>query len=201
MPSIQPYDEKTLQALIASGNRQAFAQFYELHIQHLYRYIFLFTRSKQDAEEILQDIFIKIWEQREKLPHIASAREYLFKMAKNKLLDNIRHQQIRHRVQMELRRTNEFAAGTTADQCAYKEYYQVVQQAIEKLPPKRKLIFRLNIENGLSQEEIATQLHISKSVVQKQLYSATHFVRQYLFEHSEISVPLLISVVACTVSP
>lgn len=201
MPSIHPYDEKALQALIAGGNRRAFAQFYELHIQHVYRYIFLFTRSKQDTEEILQDIFIKVWEQREKLPHIEATREYLFRMAKNKLLDNIRHQQIRHRVQQELKRTNEFSAGTTADQCAYKEYYQTVQQAIDKLPPKRKLIFRLNIENGLSQDEIAAQLHISKSVVQKQLYSATHFVRQYLFEHSEISIPLVISVVAGTLLP
>lgn len=189
-----PYDEKGLLALVASGDRQAFAQFYTQHLNYLFRYIFLFTKSKQDAEEILQDIFIRIWEQREKLVQIGNIRDYLHRMAKNKMLDNIRHQQIRHRVQLEIRRTNDMAASSTADLCAYKEYYTIVQQAIEKLPPKRKLIFRLNIENGLSQEEIAGQLHISKSVVQKQLYSATHFVRNYLFEHSEISIPVLLSV-------
>lgn len=193
------YNEKALLALVADGNRQAFGEFYAAHLVNLYNYIYLFTKSKQDSEEILQEIFIKIWDQREKLTKIDSITDYMFRMAKNKLLDNIRHQQIRHRVQMEIRRTNDLAVSTTAEQCAYKEYYHIVQEAIEKLPPKRRLIFKLNIENGLSQDEIAGQLHISKSVVQKQLYSATHFVRQYLFEHSEIAIPVLLTVMLAAV--
>ncbi len=194
MPTATTYDEKTMLAMVATGNRSAFAQFYTIHLNHLYRYIFLFTKSREDTEEILQEIFIKIWEQREKLVQIDSVKDYLFRIAKNKLLDNIRHLQIRHRVLSEIKRTKNISEFTTSDQCAFKEYYHIVQLAIEKLPPRRKLIFRLNIENGLSQDEIARQLNISKSVVQKQLYSASRFVRRYLFEHSEISVPVLLTV-------
>ncbi|MEO5593349.1 MAG: RNA polymerase sigma-70 factor [Chitinophagaceae bacterium] len=193
MPTALIYDEKTMLAMVATGNRSAFAQLYTTHLGHLYRYIFLFTKSREETEEILQEIFIRIWEQKEKLSQVDSIKDYLFRIAKNKLIDNVRHLQIRHRVLSEIKRTKDISEATTSDQCAYREYYHIVQLAIEKLPPGRKLIFRLNIENGLSQDEIARQLNISKSVVQKQLYSASRFVRQYLFEHSEILVPVLLT--------
>lgn len=190
--SIAVYEEgKILLQRIAEGDRSAFTYFYTSHLNRLYRYIFLFTKSKEDTEEILQDIFIKIWENREKLREVESATAYLTQIAKNKMLDKVRSLQVRHRVLAEIRRSREDYATTTGDDCAYREYYHVVQRAVDKLPPKRKLIFRLNTENGLSQEEIANQLNISRSVVQKQLYSATKFVRKYLFEHGEISMTLL----------
>lgn len=185
------YDEKVLLTRVATGNREAFTQLYTTHLNSLYRFIFLFTKSREESEEILQDLFIKIWENREKLREVDSFKNYIFRIAKNKMLDNIRHLQTRQRVFAEIKRTKDIAESTTTDQCVYREYYHVVQQAIEKLPPKRKLIFRLNIENGFSPDEIAHKLNISKSVVQKQTYKASHFVREYLFKHSEISFPIL----------
>ncbi|MEP6749539.1 MAG: RNA polymerase sigma-70 factor [Bacteroidota bacterium] len=193
------YDERAMIAMVAAGNRVAFTKLYSAHLPHLYRYIFLVTKSKEETEEILQEIFIKIWENREKLEAIESLQSYLFRMAKNKLLDNVRHLQIRHKVLAEIKRTKDMDASTTSDQCAYREYYQIVQQAIDRLPPKRKLIFRLNIENGLSQDEIALHLNISKSVVKKQLHSASRFVRQYLGDHSEISIPVILAVFLHTI--
>ncbi|WP_336516988.1 RNA polymerase sigma-70 factor [Pollutibacter soli] len=191
MPIAGYEESKVLLQRIAEGDRVAFTTFYTSHLNKLYRYIFLFTKSKEDTEEILQDIFIKIWENREKLREIDLASSYLTQIAKNKIIDKVRSMQTRHRVLSEIRRSRESFANTTGDDCVYREYYLVVQQAIDKLPPKRKLIFRLNTENGLSQDEIANQLKISRSVVQKQLYSASHFVRKYLFEHGEISMSVI----------
>ncbi|MCO5238400.1 MAG: RNA polymerase sigma-70 factor [Chitinophagaceae bacterium] len=187
MLTVAKYNDKDLLALIAKGDRLAFKQLYSGCLDDLYRFIFLFTKSKEETEDILQEIFIKIWENREKLSEVNSLKNYLFRFAKNKLLDNIRHLQVRQRVLSEIRRTRDVSGNITADQYTYREYYQLVQQAIEKLPPKRKLIFQLNIENGLSLDEIAGQLNISRSVVQKQIYKASYFVRDYLFKHSEPS--------------
>lgn len=187
------YDEKALLASISKGDRYAFKQLYSYHLNNLYRFVFLFTKSKEETEDIIQEIFIKIWENREKLSEVASFKNYVFRFARNKLLDNIRHLQVRHRVLAEIRRTRNISQNTAEDYYEYKEYYHLVQQAIEKLPPKRKLIFRLNIENGLSQDEIASQLNISKSVVQKQIYKASYFVREYLFTQSELSFSLIIA--------
>jgi RNA polymerase sigma-70 factor (ECF subfamily) len=188
------YEEKALLALIANGDRQAFTEIYRSYLSNLYRYIFLFTKSEEETREILQEIFIKLWENRQKLSEIESFENYLFRTVKNKLLDKIRQIQIRQRVHLEIKRSRLVSENTTSDQCAYREYYRVVQQAIEKLPPKRKLIFRLNIENGLSQDEIAAQLNISKSVVQKQMYSASHFVKKYLHKHGEIAFSVQVAV-------
>jgi RNA polymerase sigma-70 factor (ECF subfamily) len=185
------YDEKTLLAMVAKGDRRAFRQIYSSHLANLYHFIFLFTKSKEVTEDILQEIFIKIWENRERITEVGSLKNYLFRAAKNKLLDNIRHLQVKQRVFAEIRRTKHISGNTTRDENIYREYYYLVQQAIEKLPPKRKLIFQLNIENGFSQEEIAGQLNISKSVVQKQIYKASYFVRQYLFKHGELTFCLM----------
>lgn len=180
-----------LLAKVAGGDRQAFTQLYTHHLDNLFRYIFLVTKSKEETEEILQEVFIKIWENRARLTTIDSFENYVFRCAKNKLLDTVRRQQVRERVLSEIKRSKAVSAHTTSDQSAYKEYYMLVQQAIEQLPTKRKLIFRLNIENGYSQEEIARHLKISDSVVKKQIYKASYFVRSYLVKHGEISMSLL----------
>jgi RNA polymerase sigma-70 factor (ECF subfamily) len=191
MPIALKENKNTLLAKVAGGDRDAFTQLYTDHLNNLFRYIFLITRSKEETEEILQEVFIRIWENRSKLVAIDSFENYVFRCAKNKLLDNIRRQQVKQRAFSEIKRSKEVSASTTSDQSAYKEYYLLVQQAIEKLPPKRKLIFRLNIENGYSREEIARHLNISDSVVKKQIYKASYFVRAYLVKHGEISMSLL----------
>jgi RNA polymerase sigma-70 factor (ECF subfamily) len=191
MPIALKENKDKLLAKVAGGDRDAFTQLYTDHLNNLFRYIFLITKSKEETEEILQEVFIRIWENRSKLVAIDSFENYVFRCAKNKLLDNIRRQQVKQRAFSEIKRSKEVSASTTSDQSAYKEYYLLVQQAIEKLPPKRKLIFRLNIENGYSREEIARHLNISDSVVKKQIYKASYFVRAYLVKHGEISMSLL----------
>jgi RNA polymerase sigma-70 factor (family 1) len=187
MPHAVNDNETQLLTLAASGNRQAFAALYTAYVAELHQYIFLFTHSKQETEEIVQEVFVKLWENRSKLESISSFKHYLFRSAKNKLLDEVRKQQIRHRVLNELKRSAAIGERSTDNQVAYKEYYRIVQEAIEQLPPKRKLIFRLNTENGLSHDEIAHQLHISKPVVKKQLYLAYSFVKDYLKRHGGLS--------------
>lgn len=191
MMNATQYDEKKLLLQAADNDRTAFAELYKVHLNNLYDYIFLFTKSRHETEEILQDVFVRIWENRKKLTGVLSFKSYLFKAAKNKLISQVRHLQIRHRVLSEIKRNKAVAQETTQDMIEYKEYYLAVQAAIEKLPPKRKLIFRLTVENGLSYDEIASELNISKPLVKKQLYKAYDFVRQYLTKHTELTFSLL----------
>lgn len=186
------YNENDLLLQVAAGDRQAFTRLYSQYLDAAFHYVFLFTKNKDEAEEILQEVFVKIWENREKLAEVQSFKSYLFKAAKNRVLDEVRKVQVRHRVLTEIRRGKSVNDDSTTDAIAYKDYYRVVQQAIEKLPPKRKLIFRMNTENGLSHDEIANQLGVSKSMVKNQLYKAYEFVRQYLSQHGGFSLPILL---------
>lgn len=192
MPESILYNENELLLQVATGDRGAFTKLYSQYLDAAFHYVYLFTKSKDDTEEILQEVFVKIWENREKLGEIQSFKNYLFKAAKNRVLDEVRKEQVRYRVLTEIKRGRNVDDKSTEDTLAYKDYYRVVQQAIEKLPPKRKLIFRLNTENGLSHDEIAAQLGVSKSMVKNQLYKAYDFVRHYLSQHGGLSLPAIL---------
>jgi RNA polymerase sigma-70 factor (ECF subfamily) len=74
----------------------------------------------------------------------------------------------------------------------FKQYYQLALEAIEKLPVGRRKILKLSVDQGLTLDEIAAELNISRAGVKKQLYTATAFVRQYLQEHGELSLLLFV---------
>lgn len=192
MPTASRENESILLAEVANGSREAFCKLYTRHLNNLVRYVSLVNRSQEETEEIIQEVFIKIWEHRERLREVDSFKSYLFRCAKNKLLDNFRRQAVKRRAFVEIARRKTIAATTTTDEAEYKEYYYLVQQAIEHLPPQRKLIFRLKTEGGYTPSEIADQLNISSSVVKKQMYKAAHFVREYLVKNGEISLQCLL---------
>lgn len=186
MDTVSGINEQLLLTQVVNGDRKAFSQLYAAHIESVHSFIYLFTKSREETEEVLQEVFIAIWEKRDRLHEVQSFKSYLLRMAKNKVIDRVRRLQIQHKIFSELRRTKVLSQESTAHDLAYREYYRVVKEAIENLPPKRKLIFRLNIENGLSHDEIAEKLSISKTVVKNQLYKANDSVRQYLLKHGEL---------------
>ena len=74
----------------------------------------------------------------------------------------------------------------------FKQYYGMAVEAMNKLPPGRRKVLKMSIDEGLTVDEIAARLGITRSGVKKQLYAATAFVRQYLQEHGEIKLALII---------
>src|SRR5688572_15092752 len=107
-----PQNEKALLLKASTGDRQSFTELYSAYTKNVYQYIIPFTNSKEEAEEIIQDVFVKIWENGEKLAEINSFKGYLFRAAKNKLIDEVRHLQIRHRVMSEIKRDKPTSAET-----------------------------------------------------------------------------------------
>ncbi|UOE47501.1 RNA polymerase sigma-70 factor [Mucilaginibacter sp. SMC90] len=180
--------EPELIDLIAQGDRKAFAQFYAAHLGNVYKYVFSITYSKETSEEIVQELFLKVWENRESLPRIKFIKTYLYQSAKNLLLDYIRRLKVESRVMDVIELHTPAGENYTENHLVYNEYYQIARQAINLLPEKRRKIFELRLNDGLSLDEIAMKLKISKSVVKKQLYAGVNFVRKYLSKHSEIAV-------------
>ena len=188
----QEFDEHVLLERLVASDHSAFTQLYTMYLGNLYRYVSLFFPDKAAAEEIVQDIFIKIWEKREQLAGVKSFRQYLFKAAKNHLLNAIRNEQIKHKVLGHLQQRAEVAAADTQNRVDYRAYAQAVEKAVGLLTPKRKRIFQLSVHEGYSLDEIAGTLRISKPVVKKQLYAAYDFVRAYLQKHGEMTVFLMV---------
>ena len=185
-------DEREMLDRCAAGERQAYACLYNLYLEELYRYVYLFTKSRELSEEIVQDVFVKVWEKKEGLAMVGMFKAYVFKMARNQVMDHYRRQQAEFRFQTLSAPFTEESNDQTDSDLIYGQYYQIAQEAINRLPEKRKEIFELKTTTELSLDEIATKLNISKSVVKKQLYAATDFVKRYLRQHGEVITDMVI---------
>jgi len=184
-------DEADLLRQVSEGDRKAFTILYSRYLNQLYRYIYLFTKSKEISEEIVQNVFIKIWTNRQALTNITSFKGYLYRSAKNLLLDEIRKNQVQTKVHLTLMPRTEESHMESDAIIIYNQYYQIAQDAINLLPEKRKQIVELRIKHHMTLDEIAIELSISKSVVKKQLYAGLYFIKAYLRKYAEIEPCML----------
>jgi len=189
--SMRP-DERDLLRSASTGDRDAFAILYKAHLSNLYRYIYLICKSKEISDDIAQNVFVKIWENREALVHVISFKSYLYRLAKNALFDYLRRSRLEVKVAEILRPVSEESPITADSKAIYNEYSKIIKDAIELLPPKRKEIVELRTQQDLSLDEIALKLGISKPVVKKQLYSGLDFIRKYIQKYGELSTAFLI---------
>jgi RNA polymerase sigma-70 factor (family 1) len=185
-----PLDDTHLLRNIVDDDRISFNELYRRHMHNVYSYVHLICKSRETTEEVVQDLFVKIWLNRKNLENVLHFKAYLYRSARNLLLDKIR------RTQTELK-AKELALHATADSVESSDsaticnqYRQFTREAISRLPEKRKRIVELRTQDDLSLDEIAMQLSISKSVVKKQLYSGMSFIREYLHKLDHLVVLL-----------
>lgn len=185
-------DDETLLAKISEGNREAFSILYSRYINNLYRYVYLVCKSHEDSEEIVQDLFVKLWENRTQGKAVSCFKSYIYRSAKNQIIDYVRKQ--KSQLQLIDKAAWPFSGSEVfADSpLILKQYAAIVKAAIEKLPQKRKLIFEMRTQDDLSLDEIASRLGISKNVVKKQLYQGANFVRTYVTEQITVIIFLII---------
>ena len=184
-------DDLFLLEQLSNGDREAYTKVYNNHVPKLYRFVFAFTRSKQDAEEIVQEVFVRIWQRRESLVGMRSFEAYMYSMAKNLLIDLHRRRKHLDRIVSDLSDKKE-DYYLTQDEIIYKEYHKAALEAISKLSDRRRQVFILRTQQGLRLEEIAGEMKMSVSGVKKHLYQATQFIKAYLIQHGDLSLLLIL---------
>ena len=162
---------RELQRMIAEGDENAFAQLY-LHLgKKLVQFAVSLIRSKQIAEELVEDVFVNLWANRANILQIDNLTVYLYVSVKNKSL-NMLSQKARDLVTAPFDdldvAVDEFAADPY-DLMITAEMMTRMQQAIETLPPRCKIIFKLIRENGLKYKEVAEILNISVNTIDVQM--------------------------------
>jgi len=185
------HNEKLLLTQVSQGDRQAFQVLYKACFPLVQGYIILFEPSPHILDELTQDVFVRIWEKRHRLEGVESFKGYLFLVTRNVVFNFIRALKVRQKVK-ELDVSGGPMTNDLENELLFKQYYEIALEAMNKLPPGRRKVLKMSIDDGLSLDEIATELRISRSGVKKQLYAATSYVRQYLQEHGEITLALSI---------
>jgi RNA polymerase sigma-70 factor (family 1) len=156
---------------IAAGDQAAFRQVYIYFYQRLYQFALAIVKVRESSEEIVEDVFVRIWQQRAGLPAIQNLRVYLYTATKNTSL-NYLSRKARESI------TEPFdhihvgmsASTITPEQILLTaEMYRKVQEAVDALPPRCKMIFKLVREDGLKYKEIAGILNISVNTIDAQM--------------------------------
>lgn len=185
-------NEPMLLQQVASGDWEAYTQLFHYYLPKLSQYIYPFTaQSQQDTEEVIQEVFLKIWEKKESLVAIRCFDGYLFKMARNKLIDLLSGQKAmdhKHKRYALLKPTTH---SEPEQELLYTEYYEAARTAIDNLSPKLKTVFLLSTEQDLALDEIASTLSLPKETVKKRLYLASNTIRNYLSVHTGLVKSLL----------
>jgi RNA polymerase sigma-70 factor (family 1) len=177
-------DEKELLLLLLNGNEQAFEKIYNLYSTRLYGNLLKLVKSEAEAQEILQDVFLKIWDNRRSIDIEKSFRSYLFKIAENKVYDFFRKaaRDKKREAQLISIATNEYVPVEELLQSDEKS--AILQKAIDSLPPQRQQVFRLCKLEGKSYKDVSELLGISVSTISDHIVKATKSIRDY-FENNE----------------
>ena len=184
MPLHKLYVEPELLLRVAKGDETAFAKFVEPIFDRLFGFALSATKSSELAEEIVQDVFLRIWQHRTELTEIDNLTGWVFTITRNLTYNTIRRQLTEPQLVRHLDTYFLLTPASAVDNLSFKETLALVQQAAGTLPPQQEVVFKLNRIRGLTLDEIAEQLKLSKETVKKHLTQALKTVRTYLRAHS-----------------
>jgi RNA polymerase sigma-70 factor (family 1) len=171
-------DEKQLLSRTAEGDQMAFTTLFDRYHHSLGAFVFGITKSKELAEELVLDIFLKIWMTREALTEVRNFEAYLFTLSRNASITALR-KIIRERTQ-QARWETEQTSGPDEDVMENEKYLSLVDEAINQLTPQRKKIYLLSREKGMTYEEIASLMGISRFTVRAHIQQAVTSILDFL---------------------
>jgi RNA polymerase sigma-70 factor (ECF subfamily) len=193
MNPILPDELELLRQLIA-GNAESFRKIYECYQGKIFLFALRLTKSKSEAEEVVQEVFVRLWEKRENIKIEKNFNAYILTITKNLVLDRLKKAAYDKTIQQNIYQNIQALQNATVDLLIEKELIKLHQQAIDRLSPQRKIVFRLSREEELSYEEIAERLGISKNTVRNQITDSLKSIREYIAGHPDIVLTLLAAI-------
>ena len=175
--------DRELISAISTGNHNAFSMLYNRHWAELYKFAFFILRDKAACKDIIQDVFIWVWEHKKGL-EIQAPKSYLKTAVKYKITNYMRAGNIRNTFFEEAAKLDQAKSMPGVDGFSeLKELNNIIQITVANLPLKCQEIFRLSREENLSNREIAKQLGISIKTVENQITIALHRIRTRVEPH------------------
>lgn len=178
MQQLDKHSEIDLLRQVAEGNGEAFRTLFLHYGPMLKTYLLKLSRSRETAEDLIHDVFLEIWKNREQLTEIEQFKPYLFRAVHNRAHRIFERQAKESLILHELRKEQNLAiAFEGEDRITSEEVRNFIRQALDKLTPRQKKIFLLSRHEGLNHAEIAERLGISSQTVSNHLTDALRFLR------------------------
>lgn len=185
-------DNQNLVRLLQKGDVAAFDALFEVYSSRLYTFAFKYLKNETDAEELVQEVFVKVWENRKSLKSALSFKSYLFTISLNHIRKYFNKKAIALRYLQSLHPDSPVSMDLLLNNEDYESVMLRINQIIEEMPPRRKEIFIKSKMEGKSSKEIALELGISSGTVDNHVSEAIHQLRSRL--KSENIIHLLFAV-------
>ncbi|NLR78432.1 RNA polymerase sigma-70 factor [Chitinophaga eiseniae] len=166
--------------LIKSGNKRAFAQIYDRYFGVLYLHAYRQLRDKDEAKDLLQDLFSYLWSHRESLSPSSNFSHYLYMSVRNRVLNILAHKYVEDKFLLSLSHTGSRAEAVTDHRARERQLAVIIEQEIQLLPPKMREVFELSRKANLSHKEIAVRLGLSEQSVRSHVKGALRLLRSRL---------------------
>ncbi len=186
--SLTPYkNEKALLQLIQEGNEQAFKNLFDTYRSRLFYYISRIVKSDEIAEELVMDVFLKIWLARKLITQIENFDGFLFRIAHNKTIDFLRSVSKDARLHELLWEEIQIAGSFHTDSLLLThEYEGKIREAIVLLSPKQRKVYEMCRQQDCTHDQVANYLFISKSTVNNHLVNSQRFIRNYISKNLDL---------------
>jgi RNA polymerase sigma-70 factor (family 1) len=166
---------------LADGDETAFRQLYDQYRIAFYSAAYRMTHSTYLSEEVVQEVFVALWQKRAQVATAANPVGYLMTMLHNSIYAQFRKILLERQVRARLAEdSNTIEDNPVEEWLLAKENHQLFQAIIGQLPPQQQMVYKLARQQGLSREEIARQLNISPNTVRNHLAAAIEFIRNYI---------------------
>ena len=167
-------------ALLVNGDHQAFEFIYWRHVHGLYRFAQSRLHAEEESREIVQSIFVDLWERRASLGHVTSLSPYLYRMLKNRLVEHYRHNLVKNRYIEDFSFFEPSGHNTTEDLQNLNDTKALIDESVASMPPRMQMAFRLSREENLPIAHIAQQMNISPRTAETLLTKALKRLRTSL---------------------
>lgn len=171
--------EKILIIELKRSNARAFELLYLRYSTRLYNYFIKTIHNSQEAEGLVQDVFMAIWENREKLDEDKSFCSFIFKIARNKVLNNIKKQLTQNVYRKYILDRGEDRNDLRMD-IESNELMEIIRKSLDALPERTREIFFMNRDEGLTYKEIAERIHSTENIVDHEIRKALQWIKAFL---------------------
>lgn len=178
--------QKELLIRLKAGEEAAFILIYNQYRSKIYSYALQLSKASDIAEEIVQEVFIRLWQKREQINVELPFQAYLKKITLNHILNHLKRVARNQALQEAVFQQISTSSNRTEEQLMEKELRKIYHEAISQLPPQKKIIYQLSRNEELSHEEISKKLKISKNTVKNHMVEATRFIREYVSKNGSV---------------
>lgn len=175
-------DDKDLYLRLKEGDELAFKALFQKYYPSMCHFARQFLNDSELAEETVQELFVRIWEKREKLNIETSVKHYFFRSVRNQCLNQIQHQKIKQQYASKMKELSHQEIDPDENYIEV-DLLERIEKSIDSLPVKRQEIFRLSREQGMKYKEIAEELNISIKTVEAQMGLALKHLRDELKDY------------------